>query len=261
MALNIINARVVSDGAVRENQTISIDGGTIKNVGERGAISGRTLDAGGLYASAGFIDIHTHGAGGADYMDATEDAFLTAGRASAHNGATTVYPTTMSASNEELFEVFNAFERFRQTKYEGADMPGLHLEGPYFSPRQSGAQDPEYVRAPEPAEYEKILGYGRLIKRWSAAPELQGALEFGKKLSDQGILPAIAHSDASLSELRLALAYGYRLVTHFYCCVSALRYQDGKCRPGIVEGSFLLDDVYIECIGDGIHVVPDLLHM
>jgi len=263
MSVLIKNADIINRDDILENQDVVINGQQLKQVGgkyEQTGTADTIIDGTGLYASAGFIDIHTHGAGGADYMDATTSAYQTAGIMSAWHGATTVIPTTLSATVEELFETFAVFEEFSGISYNGADMPGLHLEGPYFSkePVYRGAQDPKYVRDPEAAEYLYVLENGKNILRWSVACELPGALEFGSCLTERGILPAIAHSNAPLNNVIEAFNRGFRLVTHMYCCTSILCH-DGKWRPGIVEGAYILDDMYAECIGDGIHVSPELL--
>lgn len=263
MSLLIKGANIVTRREILEKEEIKADDGTLLQIGGTGNTADTVIDADGLFASAGFIDIHTHGAGGADYMDATVDAFQTAGYMTGRHGVTTVIPTTLSATNEELFETFEVFEQLRTLPNDGADMPGLHLEGPYFAPSQMGAQDPKYVRNPHPDEYMQALERSDKILRWSIASELPGALEFGLRLSERGILPSIAHSDATLDNVYEAYDRGYRLITHLYCCTSSVysNRAEGVRALGIDEGNFLLDGMYAECIGDGIHVLPEMLCM
>src|SRR5690606_998359 len=104
----------------------------------------------------------------------------------------------------------------------GAEFIGLHLEGPYFAKSQRGAQDPRYIRNPDPMEYVDILDRSNHIRRWSAAPELQGAMEFGRYLRKKNVLPAIAHTDAVYEEVVEAVENGYSLSTHLYSGMSGV---------------------------------------
>jgi N-acetylglucosamine-6-phosphate deacetylase len=272
MSLLIKNANVITDLDIKESFNILVSDGKIVYIGPEEREADDCIDAEGLYASPGFIDIHTHGAGGADYMDATLETYQTAAKAHAYHGVTTVLPTTLSATKEELLDTFSVYEIIRKEGSGGADMPGLHLEGPYFAPSQMGAQDPEYVRDPEPEEYDEILEKGKdYILRWSIAPELKGAMEFGDHVMKYGILPSVAHSDATYDQTKEAFFHGYRLITHLYCCtsnVTSLSYSKRKGEDfsfddrtlGIDEAAYVLDDMYVECIGDGIHVLPDMLY-
>lgn len=93
---------------------------------------------------------------------------------------------------------------------------GLHLEGPYFSPKQSGAQDPIYLKKPQPEEYNAILESSEDIIRWSVAPELEGAIKMGHVLQEHHILPSIAHTDAIYEEVTQAYKAGYTHIIHLY---------------------------------------------
>ena len=272
MSLLIKKVSVITDLDIKESYNILVSNGVIEYIGKETPDSDECIDGKDLYASPGFIDIHTHGAGGADYMDATLEAYRTAAKAHAQYGVTTVLPTTLSATKEEMLDTFEVYGQIRKEGSGGADMPGLHLEGPYFAMSQKGAQDPKYVRDPDPKEYDEILAKGKdYILRWSIAPELNGAMEFGDHVMKYGILPSVAHSDASYAKTIEAFFHGYRLITHLYCCTSnatSLSYskRDGDDFSfedrtlGIDEAAHVLDDMYVECIGDGIHVLPDMLY-
>lgn len=221
----------------------------------------KTVSADGLYLSHGFIDIHVHGGGGADFMDGTEDAWRTAAALHLRHGTTCMTPTTLSATTEELMGAFAVFYRCRNELQDGARLLGLHLEGPYFSPAQSGAQDPTQLRNPDPAECEKILDRCPDILRWSLAPELPGALEMGRLLARRGIVAAIGHSDATYAQVCAAVQAGYTHVTHLYSATSTVTRENGFRRGGIVESAYLLPELTSEIIADGCHLPPELLQM
>ena len=147
------------------------------------------ISAEGKYLSAGFIDIHTHGGGGADFMDGTVEAYATALATHACHGTTLLYPTTLSSTTKSLNEALQLYQKASQADLKGAQMGGLHLEGPYFAYEMKGAQDPRYLRNPEREEYMALLDKANgSIARWSLAPELEGAAAMAKELKARGVL-------------------------------------------------------------------------
>lgn len=259
MVTKIINGRLIRDGRVQDGLNVILEDGRIAEVTARDLPSDTVIDARGQYVSPGFIDIHTHGGGDADFMDGTPEAFLTAAELHARFGTTTLVPTATSGTAEEMSGMEAAFEQALSKNERGADMPGLHLEGPYFSMAQRGAQDPKYVRNPDPAEYLPILERSRHILRWSAAPELPGALEFGRELKRRGILAAIGHTDADYDQVVAAAKAGYSHVTHLYSCMSTVHRKNAFRYAGVVEAAYLLDDLTVEVIADGVHLPASLL--
>ena len=259
MNTKISGGRLIIDGEIRDGLNLYIKDGIIAAITAQELPAGEVIDACGSYVSPGFVDIHSHGGGDADFMDGTSAAFLTAAEMHARHGTTTIIPTATSGTAEEMAGMEASFEEARRSNVRGADMPGLHLEGPYFAMSQRGAQDPRYVRNPDPAEYEAILGSSRHIVRWSAAPELNGALEFGKALKERGILVSIGHSDASYDEVVKAVDAGYSHVTHLYSCMSTVHRKNAFRYAGIVEAAYLMDDLTVEIIADGIHLPAPLL--
>ncbi len=219
------------------------------------------IDAQSLYLCPGLIDIHCHGGGGYDFLDGTMEAFLGAAALHARHGTTTLVPTATSGTIAETSAMLHVFQDARQQNVHGADMPGLHLEGPYFSPLQCGAQDPRYVRPPDPEEYEHILSISDAILRWSAAPELEGAAAFAKACLEHGVLPAIGHSDADYDTVAAAIEAGFTHVTHLYSCMSTVHRKHAYRYAGIVESAYLLDRLTVEIIADGVHLPPPLLQM
>ena len=143
------------DGIVQG--VLVIENGKIREISESVPAGAGTIDAAGAYVSPGFIDMHTHGAGGSDFMDCTVEAYLKAARMHAVHGTTLLFPTTLTSTDELLFESASTYRKAVPENREGAAFGGMHLEGPYFSPVYAGAQDPRYLRNPRPEEYLKIL--------------------------------------------------------------------------------------------------------
>lgn len=262
MSVIIKNAQLLlPDGRIVFGN-LSFENGVITALSENEIASGysdEVYDAAGNYLSAGFIDLHTHGAGGYDFMDGSEEAFLKAAEMHARHGTTSLCPTTLSSTNDELFETFDIYNRVKKKNFSGAQFLGLHLEGPYFSYNQRGAQDPKYLRNPSPYEYLKILDASDEILRWSLAPELEGALDFGKELRARHILPSIAHTDAIFEDILLAYQAGFSHVTHLYSCMSSITRRNAYRYAGAIEAAYMIDDMTVEIIADGVHLPKSLL--
>lgn len=239
-----------------------VESGKIAGVhAERIEVPGaEAIDAAGGYIVPGFIDLHVHGGGGHDFMDGTEEAFLAIAAMHARHGTTAMVPTTLTAETETLLRTLDAYEAAHRRNTSGARFLGMHLEGPYFAMSQRGAQDPRYIRNPDPAEYESILAHSPNISRWSAAPELPGAIEFGLRLREKGIVAAIAHTDALYQDVLTAYQNGYSLVTHLYSAMSGVTRRNAFRYAGVIESALLLD-LDVELIGDGIHVPAPLLQL
>lgn len=257
----IQNIRLIRGDTVSENAAVAYENGVLVNVPATFPENAEIIDGGGLYCAPGFIDIHSHGGGGYDFLDATEEAFLGAAELHARHGTTTILPTATSGSFEEIVSMLRAHEAAQAHNTKGADMPGIHLEGPYFSPKQCGAQDPRFVRAPQPEEYLRILEASSSILRWSAAPELPGSAEFAKACLAHHVLPAIGHSDADYDEVQKAFRDGFTHITHLYSCTSTVHRKNAYRYAGIVESAYLIDGLTVEIIADGAHLPAPLLQM
>ncbi len=261
MVTAIINGKVITPDGIKESGALLFEDGRIKGFAAVAPAWARVIDAEGCYVSAGFIDMHTHGAGGADFMDGTVEAYLTAARMHAQHGTTLLYPTTLTSTNELLFESFETYRKAASLNTEGAAFGGMHLEGPYFSPAFAGAQDPRYLRNPEPAEYLEILERCPDLKRWSFAPELEGAAPFAAELRRRGILASIGHTNATFDECDAAFRAGATHMTHFYSCMSTISRRNAYRYAGTIEYGYFQDGMTVEIIADGIHVPANLLRL
>ncbi len=262
MRQKLINGTILTPFRAIKSGTVVIENGRILGIHEGNVeVSDATeIDAKGQYIAPGFIDIHVHGGGGFDFMDGTEEAFLKIAELHAQYGTTSLVPTTLTAEKEDLLQTLDVYEKATRQNTKGANLLGIHLEGPYFALSQRGAQDPRYIRNPDPAEYEEILSHSSSIVRWSAAPELEGAIAFGQRLRQKGILAAIAHTDAFYDDVLAAYENGYSLVTHLYSAMSGVTRKNAFRYAGVIESAFLLD-LDVEIIGDGIHLPAPLLKL
>ncbi len=263
--IEIKNIRPITDGEIKSPTSLYLCGEKIVALGGREDLTPDTvIDGEGAYLAPGFIDTHVHGGGGSDFMDGGVPPMIAAAKMHLRHGTTTLYPTPLSA---EIPALLGAIESFRvlqeNTDKEGLpNLAGLHLEGPYFAVSQCGAQPPHLITAPKEADYRKILERGKgLIKKWSFAPELPGALPFCDALVEAGVMPSIGHTDASFREVEAAVRHGARCLTHFYSSMSTITRKDGYRLAGVVEAGYLLDELYVEVIADGHHLPTPLLQM
>ena len=259
--LKIFNGKIITPYRIIPDGCVCIENGKICEAVEKDVYfpDAILIDAQGNYVSPGFIDIHTHGGGGHDFMDATVEAYLGAAEAHAKYGTTSLLPTLLTSATEELTSGFSVYKEAVKQNKKGAKFIGLHLEGPYFAYNQRGAQDPAYLRNPKPEEYNYILSRTDDIVRWSLAPELDGALEFGKVLTAKNILPAIAHTDAIYEEAESAFQAGFTHITHLYSGMSTITRRNAFRYAGVLEAAYLIDDMTVEIIADGVHLPKPLL--
>jgi N-acetylglucosamine-6-phosphate deacetylase len=261
--LKIYNAKIITPHTIIENGSILISGKKIAAITERNIETedATAIDAKGNYAAPGFIDIHVHGGGGHDFMDGSETAFLEIAELHARYGTTSMLPTTLTSSKEELLHTLAIYESANKKNMNGAQFLGMHLEGPYISMNQRGAQDARYIRNPDPAEYHEIISSFSCIKRWSSAPELKGSIELGRFLKSKNILPAIAHTDAIYEEVLEAFNNGYTLITHLYSAMTGVTRRNAFRYAGVIESAYLIDEMDVEIIADGVHLPPPLLKL
>lgn len=261
--IKIYNGKIITPSGIINGGSVLITDGVITAVSKENEAFADAVEinAGGLYISPGFIDIHVHGGGGHDFMDNSVEGFLSIAALHAKYGTTAMMPTTLTSTMGDMLQTLDTYEEAHVKNIKGSKFLGLHLEGPYFAMSQRGAQDPRYIRNPDPREYKEILAHSSSIKRWSAAPELEGAIEFGRYVKSKGILPAIAHTDAVYEEALEAFNNGFTLATHFYSAMSGVTRRNAYRYAGVVEAGYLIDEMDVEIIADGVHLPAPLLKL
>ncbi len=255
----IKNARIVTPESIVDGALVVQDG-KIKEVGYTGEIpaEAKVIDANDAFVTPGFVEIHLHGGGGYDFMDATEEAFD--GIAAAHraHGTTTLLPTAVACPPEQMYALF---DMYRKLKDKGCvHYAGLHLEGPYISMEQKGAQNPAYVRNPEKAEIDALLERGGdIVKMCTAAPELPGMEYLASEFKKRGIVLSVGHSDAIYADVEKAYNMGFSRFTHLYSNTPTVRKINQVLYAGVREAAYLLDGMDIELIADGCHLAKEVL--
>lgn len=261
MFKQIINGRILTPQGWLEGGSVIVEDGKIAEVSNNSfAIEGaEIIDAKGCDIVPGGIEMHVHGGGGRDFMEGEEEAFRVAVDAHMQYGTTSIFPT-LSSSTVPMIE--KACETCTKLMAEpNSPILGLHLEGPYFNPKQAGAQIPEWIKAPVKEEYEYLLEKWPCLKRWDEAPELEGSHEFIKCCCKHGVLPSIGHTRAKYDEVAAANELGMTHATHFYNAMPVVYKNREFKETGTVESIFALENMTVEMIADGIHVPPVMLRM
>lgn len=257
----IVNGRILTPEGWLEGGSIVIDGNKIAAVlnSNLHVENAEIIDAKGADIVPGGIEMHVHGGGGRDFMEGTEEAFRVAVDAHLQYGTTAIFPTLSSSTVEMIEKAMATCDKLMQEP--DSPIMGLHLEGPYFNPKQAGAQIPEWIKAPVPEEYNHLLKQSKCLKRWDEAPELEGSVEFIKACKAHGVMTSIAHTRAKYEDVKRAYDAGMRHATHFYNAMPVV-YKNREFKvPGTVESIYALQDMTVEMIADGIHVPPIMLKM
>ena len=255
-AFVVRGARVVTPGKDLGVVDVRIESGRIAAVGDVARCEGdRVVEADGLTLLPGFVDIHSHGRGGADFCDATDAAFDTIGRGKLEDGVTGFLATGLTRPEEDLAEMCRAAERYKM-RGECATCLGVHLEGPFFNADMAGAPNPAYLKKPD-AVMVKRLNAISPIRKVSLAPELEGAEECIRELAAIGIVTSGGHSAADYDTFERARKAGMTHLTHFCNAMMPIHHL----RPTMVTGGLLADDVFVEIITDGVHLSDPMIKL
>jgi len=250
------NAHLVSPGFEITEGFLQVENGIILAIGleSEAPESGEVIDLEGRRLLPGFIDIHCHGADGADVCDASVKGLQHIAETKLKEGVTTWLPTTLTQPTEKLVDVVKTIAEWAP----GAPLsvPGCHLEGPYINRKKAGAQNPEFTRLPDPLELRKLHDiFPAMIL--SLAPELPGGLEIIREARALGITASAAHSDADFSTISDAIGFGLTHLTHFGNAMTGLHHREiGMVGAGLVEENLML-----EIIADGVHLCDDMLSL
>ena len=220
-----------------------------------------TYDMTGYYVSAGFIDIHTHGGGGYRFEGST-DEIVKACDFHLKHGTTSIVPTISAASFESMAEsVISVKNAINDPRVKGTII-GAHMEGPYLSRKQAGAQCPAHITVPFEEDYLHFIEKNAsAIARWTYAPENDKEEKFVKTLKKYDIVASAGHTDAIYDDMIRAFENGCELITHLYSCTSTITRDHGFRRLGVIETAYLLEDMYVEIICDGKHLPPELIRL
>jgi len=253
------NARLVLEPAQAIGKGwLLVENGLIKQIGspcDKPPSGVPVVDCGEDFVAPGLVDIHCHGAVGHDAMEASPEAFREILGYHALCGTTTVMLTTVAAAPEKMLAVLRAAREYNDEP-GCAHLAGIHLEGPWFSPRRRGAHQEECLRLPDDAEIEALLEYRDVLRRVTLAPELPGAEEAIRKFREAGIAVSAGHSDATRQEAAAGFREGITQVTHLYNAMSSFR----KGKEGLAEEALATPGILCEVIADGVHLSPELLH-
>ncbi len=210
------------------------------------SVNGRGL------AVPGFVDLQVNGFGGVDFLEADAADYARAGDALLKTGVTAYLPTFITAAEERLLAALHEVPR----DAEGPRIRGVHLEGPFLSPRRLGTHPPSARRDPDPALLERLLAAGP-VRLVTLAPELPGALELVDRLHEHDVIVSCGHSDATAEQTHAAFDRGVRTVTHLFNAMRPLAHRD----PGIVGAALARPDVVVQLIVDGVHLAGDTVRL
>ncbi len=241
---------------------VYIENGVICEVSKADRTADECYDFTGKYVSAGFIDMHTHGAGGYAFMNSSVEDVIKGCNCHLAHGTTSIVPTISAGSFATMKQAVVHIDAAKKSGKAKGNILGAHLEGPYLSPKQAGAQCPVFITPPKKADYERLIEeYGESVIRWTYAPENDENGEFCRYLTERGVIASAGHTDAKYPDMAVAIDNGCNLITHLYSCTSTVTRDHGFRSLGVIESAYLRDELYVEIIADGKHLPPELIKM
>jgi len=259
----LTNGRIVLPDRVLRGHALLIDGPHIAALLPESELptNVKRIDVENRLITPGLIDIHTHGAVGHTFNEPTPEAFAAITGEHARHGVTSLLATTATAPIDDLTACFAFARAWMAQPREGAQVLGVHVEGPYFSPAQAGAQDPANLRTPDDGSVDALLAYADVIRIFTFAPELPGAVDLARRLVALGIAPAAGHSNAKEEEIVPVIAAGLRHIIHIWSAQSTTVREGPWRKPGLLEVSLTYPGLTVEIIADNKHLPPTLMRL
>jgi N-acetylglucosamine-6-phosphate deacetylase len=249
--MSSIHGRAFVDGALHDDVLVTFENQVIVDVAHTTNVPAGAERVAGIIVP-GFVDVHVHGGGGADFMDAHEEANERILAFHAKHGTTALAATTLSSSRTDLHAAVESIARVSADRPEGEEIVGVHLEGPFINVTRAGAQDRHSMRPADIHEVSALIAQAPRL-RWiiTVAPELEGARGLIEHFRDR-VLFSIGHTAADHATAVAAIEWGALHFTHLYNAMTGLNHRE----PGVVGAALTSVDSTAELIADGIHVHP-----
>ncbi len=266
--MRIVNGTVFNEDGKFEDLEVEIQGDRIADIRSDeheqsegiSASDEKTIDASDCYVIPGLCDIHFHGCMSVDTCDGTLDALRVITKYEASCGVTSVVPATMTYPEEVLIKIAKAVREYRENENDtegAATLWGINMEGPFISMEKKGAQNPEYIEAPNYEMFHRINeASGSVVRLCDIAPEEDGAMDFIEKAKEETRI-SIAHTTATYEEAKAAYDMGARHLTHMFNAMPGFTHR----APGPIAAAAENEEVTPELICDGVHVYPSAVRL
>lgn len=246
--LAIINGRVVFKDKIG-NKVLLIEAGRISDIADRVPEGAELIDAKGLYVAPGFVEMHAHAIKGYDVMDATFQSINGMSKSFIETGVTAFLAATMTMPEEEIAKAIKSVKELSK-KTTGARLLGVHMEGPFISPKYKGAQKETYIQRPSMKAFSKLCnGFEKTVKVITIAPEVEGAVEFINEITKGGTVVSMGHTNATYDEAIKGIEAGIKSSTHTFNGMRGFHHRE----PGAL-GAVFDSDIFAEFVCDGVHV-------
>jgi N-acetylglucosamine-6-phosphate deacetylase len=259
----LTNGRVILPQGIVTGKAVVVEGKKIVGIADADSLGAEAekVDVSGRYIGPGLIDIHTHGALDHTFNEPTVEAFASITEENVTRGITSLLATISTAPIPDLVKCLEFSRQWMHELHEGSQVLGVHVEGPYFSMAQKGAQDPENIRTPDDGTPDILLEHHDVMRIMTYAPELPGALELTAKLAGLGIVPAAGHSSAKDEDVLAAMKVGLRHIIHIWSGQSSTVREGPWRKPGLLEATLVFDGLTAEMIADNKHLPPTLMKL